>query len=269
MLIPVTLPGAGRCSMLLLLLLLMLMPPARAAGGQSQERNTVYRAGESLKYQIYYGPVTGGEVTMTLTPVEFGGMEVLHAVALGYTTGLADRIFRIYDIYESYMDPATGLPVKSIRNISEGNYRFYNEVLYDRDSNTVYTLMSGRNEAPPGVMDMVSAIYKLRDTMSVTTLRPGDILEMKTWFSDRLYPVYIRYAGPETVRTRMGRFHALKFYPVSEPGRVFKGDDDITVWFSNDGNFVPLRVRLNMLVGAVRMDLIGAEGLRRELQPLQ
>ncbi|TVR75010.1 MAG: DUF3108 domain-containing protein [Marinilabiliales bacterium] len=253
--------------------ILILVIPAilvcNASRGQTSGSDPVYMAGESLRYQIYYGPVTGGEVTMTLTPAKFGEREVLHAVALGYTTGLANRIFRIYDIYESYMDPATGLPVKSIRNISEGSYRFYNEVLYDRDSNTVYTLMSGRNEAPPGVMDMVSAIYKLRDTMSVAALSPGDVLEMNTWFSDRLYPVYIRYSGPETVRTRMGQFDALKFFPVSEPGRVFKGDDDITVWFSDDGNFVPLRVRLNMLVGAVRMDLIEAEGLRRELQPMK
>ncbi len=239
------------------------------ANGQPAGRNPVYLPGESLRYQIYYGPVTGGEVTMTLEPVVFEGQEVLHAVALGYTTGLADRVFRIYDVYESYMDPETGLPVKSIRNISEGNYRFYNEVLYDRDSNTVNTLMSGRNEVPEGILDMVSAIYRLRDTLHNASFRPGDVIEMTTWFSDRIYPVYIRYDGPERVRTRMGTFHALKVYPASDPGRVFRGKDDITVWFSNDGNFVPLRIRLNMLVGAVRMDLTGAEGLRHELKPLE
>ncbi len=231
-------------------------------------RNPVYKSGESLRYQIYYGPINGGEVTMTLKPVNLEGLEVLHGVALGYTTGLADRVFRIYDVYETYMDPATGLPVKSIRNISEGNYRFYNEIWYDRDSNTVHTLMSGRNEVPEGIMDMVSAIYRLRDTLHTGTFRPGDVIEMTTWFSDRIYPVYIRYDGPEKVRTRMGTFHAIKVYPVSEPGRVFRGEEDITVWFSNDSNFVPLRVRLNMLVGAVRMDLIEAEGLRHELFPL-
>lgn len=236
--------------------------------GQTAGRNSVYKAGESLRYQIYYGPINGGEVTMTLEPVILEDMEVLHGKALGYTTGLADRVFRIYDVYESYMDPVTGLPVKSIRNISEGNYRFYNEIWYERDSNTVYTLMSGRNEVPEGILDMVAAIYRLRDTLHYGTFRPGDVIEMTTWFSDRIYPVYIRYDGPEKVRTRMGTFHAIKVYPVSEPGRVFRGEEDITVWFSNDANFVPLRVRLNMLVGAVRMDLIEAEGLRHELYPL-
>ncbi len=230
-----------------------------------RNRNPVYNPGEMLRYQIYYGPLTGGEVLMTLEPSVFNGQDVLHAKGIAYTKGLADRIFRIYDVYQSFMDPLTGLPVKAIRDISEGSYTYYNEVLYDRDSNIVISQLSGEHEVPPGIMDMVSVVYKLRDTMQTTTFRPGDVLEMDTFFSDKVYPVSIRYGGSEMINTRLGRFHALKFFPVSEPGRMFKSDDDITVWFSNDRNFVPLRVRLNMLVGAVRMDLIEYEGLRYPL----
>ncbi len=36
------------------------------------------------------------------------------------TTGMADALFRVRDIYEVYINPETELPVKSIRNISEG-----------------------------------------------------------------------------------------------------------------------------------------------------
>ena len=247
------------------ILILLLLITQIEASGQSHNRTPVYKPGERLRYQIYYGPLTGGEVLMTLEPSELGGREVLHAKGIGYTTGLADRVFRIYDVYQSFMDPQTGLPVKAIRDISEGSYRYYNEVLYERDSNMVISQLSGKHEVPPGIMDMVSVIYKLRDTMQTVRFRPGDVLEMDTYFGDKVYPVTIRYSGSEIINTRMGRFHALKFYPASEPGRVFKSDDDITVWFSNDRNFVPLRVRLNMLVGAVRMDLIEYESLRYPL----
>ncbi len=233
--------------------------------GGSPRRAPVYSPNEVLKYQMYYGIINAGEILMTLEPANYNGRPVLHATATGYTTGLADRLFRISNIYESYMDPETGLPVKAIRNISEGNYRFYNEVLYDRDSNVVISQLSGVHEVPPGIMDMVSVIYKLRDTINFTTLRSGDVLEMDTYFSDKIYPVKIRYRGTETIRTRKGRFHALKFSPVSEPGRVFKSEDDITVWLSNDRNFVPLRISLNMLVGSVRADLIETNGLKFDL----
>ena len=256
-----------RVSVIILSSLLFLV--FAVISGQDQTRVPVYQEGEKLTYQIYYGPLNGGKVQMTLEPAYFNGKKVLHATAIGYTTGLANRVFRIYDVYQSYMDPDTGLPLKAIRDISEGNYRYYNEVLYDRDSSTVDSKLSGINEVPAGILDMVSVIYKLRDTMQTVSLIENDILEFNTYFSDKVYPVVVRYGNPETVKTRMGKFNALKLYPASDPGRVFKSDDDITVWLSDDNNFVPVRVRLNMLVGSVRMDLIEAEGLRYQLEKIE
>ena len=245
--------------------MLALMVSWPVTEGQSMNREKVYSPDETLKFQMYYGIVNAGEVIMSLEPSWFEGQRVLHAIATGYTTGLADRLFRIYDVYESFMDPKTGLPVKAIRNISEGSYRYYNEVLYHRDSNTVTSQLSGLHEVPPGIMDMVSAIYKFRDQLDTSTLRPGDVFEIQTFFSDEIYPVIIRYRGTETIRTRKGRFHALKFSPVAEPGRVFTSRDDITLWLSNDRNRVPLRVSLNMVLGSIRADLVEVSGLRYDL----
>ena len=48
---------------------------------------------------------------------------------------MADAIFRLVDIYESYIEPeyrASGL--LSIRNIQEGRYRKYNEVSFDHNT---------------------------------------------------------------------------------------------------------------------------------------
>lgn len=248
-----------------ILITAMLLITFSSLQGQTMKRVPVYQAGEKLRYQLYYGPINAGEAIMTLEPAKFEGRDILHAVTLGYTTGLADRLFKVYDVYESFMEEDTGLPVKAIRNIREGNYRYYNEVLYDRESNKVESQLSGTHEVPEGILDMVSAIYKLRDTIRTPNLRSGDVIELMAFFSDELYPIVVRYRGTETIRTRMGKFHALRFSPVSEPGRLFKTEDDITVWFSNDRNLVPLRIRLNMLVGAVRMDLIETEGLRYPL----
>jgi hypothetical protein len=248
---------------LLLIILLSILPGISGGPGGGAER--VYKSEESLKFQLFYGLINAGEVNMTLRPARFNGVRVNHAVATGYTTGLADRLFRVYDVYESFMDPATGLPLKAIRNISEGRYRYYNEVLYNRDSNTVQSQRSGVHEVPPGILDLVSSIYKLRDTLQTTIFRGDETIELNMFFSDQVYPLVVRYRGSETIRTRMGRFHALKFSPVAEPGRLFRTEDDITFWISNDRNFVPLRVSLNMMIGAVRMDLVEAKGLRYEL----
>jgi hypothetical protein len=245
----------------IILALLLALP----GNGSTPVTPTVYGNNEKLKFQMYYGLLNAGELQITLKPSRIMGREVLHSVATGYTTGLADRLFKIYDVYESYMDPQTGLPVKAIRNISESNYRYYNEVIYHRESNLVESQRSGMHEVPPGILDMVSVIYKLRETVFNSRLRPGDVFEFTTFFSDKVYPVVIRYIGTETIRTRKGRFHALKFAPVSEPGRVFKTEDDITLWLSNDRNLVPLRMSLNMLLGSIRVDLVEAQDLRYDL----
>jgi hypothetical protein len=239
------------------------------SGARGQASNRVYNSRETLKFQMYYGLINAGELDIKLRPSRLFGREVLHSVATGYTTGLADRLFKIYDVYESYMDPETGLPVKAIRNIKEGNYRYYNEVLYDHENNTVSSQRSGIHEVPPGILDMVSVMYMLREKINDTRLTPGDVLEFNTYFSDKVYPVFIRFVGTETIRTRKGRFHALKFAPVSEPGRMFKSNEDITLWLSNDRNYIPLRMSLNMLLGSIRVDLVEAEGLRYELRDIR
>jgi hypothetical protein len=40
-----------------------------------------------------------------------------------------------------------------------------------------------------------------------------------------------------------------------EPGRVFKSEDDMSAWFTDDQNFVPVRVRFELIVGSLRCDL--------------
>jgi hypothetical protein len=246
----------------IIITLLIIAVTIVSAKNRAGEKELVFKAGEALTYQVYYGPVNGGKATVTVEQAVHAGKEVLHVKVLGYTTGLADKLFRVYDVYESYIDRETGLPVKAIRNVSEGNYRYYNEVLYNRENNTVKSHRSGIVEVPDGIMDIVSAFYKLRDTMQVAEFQPYEVIGVDTYFKDKVFPVKVIFGGTETLETRLGSFNAIKLYPVSKPGKLFRSKNDITVWLSNDGNFVPLRVRMNMIVGSVMADLIEYEGLR-------
>ena len=97
--------------------------------GQAQKQP--YHAGEKIKYQIKYGPVNGGVATLQIKDKEWNNKKVLHATISGKTTGIADAMYKVRDTYESYIDPETDLPVFSIRNISEGKYKKYNEVSFD------------------------------------------------------------------------------------------------------------------------------------------
>jgi len=96
-----------------------------------QAQNQPYLPGEKINYQIRYGVVNGGIATLEIKDGYWDGVPVWHAIVSGQTTGFADALYKVRDIYESYIDPSTDLPLFSIRNVSEGKYRKYNEVVFD------------------------------------------------------------------------------------------------------------------------------------------
>lgn len=255
--------------LLIILSLLIVSSGHTSRNNKFGQVNTAFKSGETLKYVLYYGLMNGGEAVMSVEEKEFDGKKAMHAVAMAYTTGLADRLFKIFDVYESYMDPATGLPYKAIRNISEGRYRFYDEVLYDRERNVVQSQRKGEQEVPPGIEDMVSGFYNLRRILAERRPKKNEIIEFTTYFSDEVYPLKIRYRGNEVIKTRMGRFNAMIFAPVTEPGRLFKTEEDILIWISDDGNFLPLRIRVNFILGSLKCDLVEYSGLANPLKPVR
>jgi hypothetical protein len=55
------------------------------------------------------------------------------------------------------------------------------------------------------------------------------------------------------------------FNPVTETGRLFKTEEDVSFWFSADKNYLPVKVRFDIFVGAFTVELNGYEGLAHEL----
>jgi hypothetical protein len=226
-----------------------------------------YKAGEKVNYSIHYGVITAGTGTLELNSETLDGKVVLHSKLVGRTTGMAETFFKLLDIYESYIDPATELPVKSIRNIREGHYRKYNVVLFDhktrRDSSILTSDLTGIHIAPPKIHDILSCFYYFRNQIlpSGSNLKEGELITIMTWFCDELYPIRLRYIGIDEVKTKAGRIKCYKFNPVTETGRLFKTEEDVSFWFSADKNYLPVKIRFDIFVGAFTVEMINYEGL--------
>jgi len=214
-----------------------------------------YRPGESLKYVIHFGLVDAGIAKFNLEQTTFNGVPAYHGKVVASTTGISDKIFGVRDVFESYFNPNTGLPYKFIRNIKEGKHRAYNEVLFYHSGNYVITTKSGRHDIPNGILDMVTTFYHLRK-IDYDKLKYGDIIKITTFFDDEVFPFDIRYRGKEKIKTRMGSYTCLKFVPFVEPGRVFKTEDDMTIWVTDDQLMIPVRVKFDLMVGSLKCDLI-------------
>jgi hypothetical protein len=226
-----------------------------------------YKVGEKITYTVQYGVITAGTASLELISETLNGNEVWHSKFLAKTTGIADAFFKVFDIYESFIDPVTELPVMSIRNIREGRYRKYNEVLFDHktraDSAILTSDLTGIHITPQGIHDILSCFYYFRNHILPvdSNIKKGELITITTWFTDQLYPIRLRYIGTDEIRTKAGKIKCYKFNPVSEIGRLFKTEEDVSFWFSTDKNFLPVKIRFDIFVGAFTVEILSYEGL--------
>ena len=220
---------------------------------------TAFNVGEILTYQIRYGIVVGGTTTLSLTEEMYKRKMVFHALAVGQTTGLANAIYGVKDIYESWFDKKTNLPYKQVRSIKEGSYTQYDEVTYNRAKNTVVSNLTGEHKVPEKILDLASTLYYIR-RVDLSKVKRGNVIVMNMYFSDAIFPFQLKYRGKETIKTEFGRIRCHKISPVVEPGRIFKSKDDLTIWFTDDESCLPVLVRMDIrVVGNVLLKLVKYE----------
>ncbi len=228
--------------------------------------NSIYQSGEVLNYEMYYGWINGGNAALQLSDTIINDKIIHHSKMHAKTAGLTDKLYKVSDVYESYFDQGSGLPLLAIRNIKEGGYKYYNEVTFNNDSNEVTSQKSGVVAVPDSTFDILSSIYYLRKLVNETGLVDGQIINLSTYFGDEHFPLILRYKGTERVKTDLGKINCHKFSPIVEVGRVFETQDDMTIWFSGDKNFVPIRVQFELFIGSLKCDLISYEGLAHQLE---
>ena len=224
--------------------------------------NNAFQSGEYLKYDVKYGLINGGEAEMIIGAEQIGYDWYYHVRAIAKTAGITHTLFRLRDKYESYFEISSGLPIKATRDISENNYKRYNEILFRRSNNTVLSLKSGEHKVPSGTLDILSAFYYARRFIFKKDLKKGDIVNLTTFFDDELFIIKIKYRKTEKDKTKFGKVECLKFVPVIEKGGTFVREKDMQVWFTNDGNYVPVRIKIKVPVGSLKCELSSYENLK-------
>lgn len=235
------------------------------------QKITTYKPGEKIVYTIHYGILTGGSATLELKRDTLFKKEVWHSTMVARTTGITDALFRVLDIYESFIDPESQLPVKSIRNVREGRYKRYNEVLFDHntrpDSAILTSDLTGVHVTQPGIHDILSCFYYFRNSiLPGHELQKGEMITIMTWFTDELYPIRLKYMGTDEVKIRQGKIRCHKFNPVTEKGRLFNTEEGVSFWFTADKNFLPVMIRFDIFVGSFTVEMVSHEGLAYPLE---
>lgn len=224
--------------------------------------STAFKAGEVLTYRLHYGILNAGEATLEVKPdlLDINGRKVYHIVGTGYTTGSADWFFKVRDRYETYMDKDALLPWAFVRRVDEGGYKFSQDYLFNHYTKKVDVGNNEKMDFPAGIQDMVSAFYSAR-SMDLSNAKPGDVYSITCFMDKEIWPLQIKFIGRETINTDLGKYKSLRFRPIVQKGRVFKNEEDLNVWISDDKNHLPLRVQANILIGSVKMDITAVKNL--------
>ncbi len=234
------------------------------------KRETAFDIGEWFKFRVHYGVVNAGYATLEVQDAVKNNIKVYHAIGKGYSTGMTRFFFKIEDLYESYFDKETGKPYQYVRKINEGGFSKNEEGFFDPDSNKVlvkdYQEKSNKSFVlPENTQDMVSAFYYLRNHPAVDVIKEGQSIDIDMFFDNQTTKFKLKYIGKEDLNTKFGTIPTMVFRPLVQSGRVFKEEESLTVWISDDKNKIPLRIKAALVVGSIKADLDDYRGLKYSL----
>ena len=233
-------------------------------------RNNAFKADEEVRMKVFYSTlgmyIGAGEATFTSSLERFNGKQVYHLIGEGKTYPTFDNFFKVRDRYESYVDTANLLPYKFVRNVDEGGYKKYNNVTFNQKANTAIST-NGVFKITDCMQDVVSMVYYARN-IDFSKYKVDDKIPFDMFLDDEVYHLYIRYLGKEKIKTRYGRFNAIKIRPLLIKGTIFEGGEKMTAWLSDDPNHLLLRAESPIAVGSIKVDMMSYKNLRHPLTSL-
>ena len=231
-----------------------------------------FKSGEWLKYKISYsGWFKAGEATMALTSDTLDNKEFYHVVAIGKTVGPINWFFKVNDRYESYFDKKNTSPYKFIRNINEGGYTKNLSIYFDHNLdkaiiNNIKTNEKTEKHINANSHDLISIIYYLRTNFNFKDIDSNNEITINTFFDYQNNKMKMKYLLTEVINTTFGKIKCLKIKPYVKSGRIFKKKESLTVWVTADKNRVPIRIKADLAVGAIRLDLEAFSGLNNSFE---
>ncbi|MGZ3864541.1 MAG: DUF3108 domain-containing protein [Bacteroidia bacterium] len=232
--------------------------------------NDAFKAGEVLTYRLHYGAIDAGAAVLEVQPQiqEISGRKVYHIVGNGYSKGTFNWFFKVKDRYETYMDKDAMVPWYFVRRCNEGGYIINQDYLFNHFTKKVDIGGGQKCDVPEGIQDMLSAFYYARN-LDLSGAKEGDIFSVSSFVDKETFKLKIKFVGRETIDSDVGKFRCLVFRPIIQTGRIFKKEEDLNVWITDDKNHIVVRAQAKILVGSIKMDLMSFQNLANPVSKVQ
>ena len=223
-----------------------------------------YRVGEYAGYKIYFGTINVGFADLeVIESIQLNNRPVFHIVGKGRTAPFFDWIFKVRDVYETFIDTNTLLPMMFKRDVNEGGYLINQQYQFNHNESKVTTLDSSFF-IPTNAQDMLSAFFLAR-TFKKENIIDGNPFYVPIFMDSENYRLEIKYLFNEIINTKWGKIDCMVFKPKMQEGRVFQDEEQMKIWITDDANHLLLRVEAKIWAGTIRAVLAGYKKLKYPL----
>lgn len=224
--------------------------------------NEAFKRGELLTFRMHYGIIEAGVATLGITEEEkeIAGRKTYHVIGLGQSKGAFDLFFKVRDRYETYIDDKSIVPWIFLRHVNEGGYKIDQSYVFNHYSEKVNVGEGEMFNIEPNMQDMLSAFYAARN-LDLGAAKPGETYSINCFMDKEVWPLKIKFIGRETITTELGTFKCLKYRPIMQQGRIFKSEEDLNIWITDDKNHIPILGQADVLVGSIKAELKSYKGL--------
>lgn len=246
------------------------------------EEELAFKAGERMEFLLHYrwGSINTdvGTAEVVLDTLTYNGQKAFLCSAQGRTTRMFDYVFKVREDFKSWFTRDGLVPLKFTRDTYEGGYVAKNTYYYNRYVAEphiiaeVYSSKRGQRymELPltQCTFDLPALFYFSRN-MDFDAVEPGRKYPMTFAIDDDVYNVYFILHGRETLKVKgLGTVRTIKFAAKLLEGEVFKGEEDMIIWVTDDENRLPVMFEAPLLVGVATGRLTNVEGLKHPFTSL-
>ena len=245
-------------------------------------KELAYGPGEKMYFTMHYkwGAINSdvGHATVGLDTLTFNGRKAFCCKVTGRTTKFYDIFFRVREDFRSWFTRDGLVPLKFTRDTQEGRYEARNTYLFDWsepdphiDADIYSTRRGQRSMVIPltrCTFDLPSLFFYARN-MDFDNIEPGVKYPMTFAIDDDVCNVYFVLHGKETIKVKgLGEVRTIKFAAKLLEGEVFKGEEDMMIWVSDDENRIPVYFEAPLLVGTASGRVSGYSGLKHPFSSL-
>tara|TARA_B110000444_G_C18764647_1_gene559322 strand:+ start:377 stop:1135 length:759 start_codon:yes stop_codon:yes gene_type:complete len=211
-----------------------------------------YSVAEYTSYRVSFGGISVGYANLEIKEVSLiKNTPIFHIIGKGRTSPFFDWFFKVRDVYETFIDTTTLLPLEFKRAVNEGGYLINQHYRFNHKQNNVLA-QDSIFIIPSNTQDMLSAFFYARTFKKDSVIISGNSFYIPIFMDEENYLLEIKYQKNEVLNTKFGKVDCMVFKPKMQEGRVFENGEEMKIWISDDANHLLVKVETKIWAGTIK-----------------